>query len=241
MINSHFTNLGSDTIMTGGAMYLLNTDASISLSEFTMNSAIEGGAISYDCATTTVCAVSISNCIFSHNSVTEKGGAINYELFRPTLEDNTFLNNSAAYGNDIASYAIKIKILDSESDEIIFDNVGSGITFETSFTLALYDHDGQISLLDSVSQIKINGNSTGSYTSGINAVLVTNGQAVFSGLVLYSDPGDQNVMFDVESSAVDLARLKIVYGLDYALEKLISDFRYCKPGESIEGDNSCSE
>ena len=78
------------------------------------------------------------------NTATESGGAINYNLYRPILNSNTFNSNIAAYGKDISSYAIKMKIKDSHTDEIRLNNVGSGIEYDTPFILALYDHDGQI-------------------------------------------------------------------------------------------------
>lgn len=90
------------------------------------------------------------------NKATESGGAIKYDVFRPETTNNEFVNNSAVYGPNIASYPVKIKVKDSNEDQIILSNVGSGLETELNLgkiiyylcnnciELALYDHDDQI-------------------------------------------------------------------------------------------------
>lgn len=39
----------------------------------------------------------------------DQGGAIKYTWYRPTISNNILDGNSAPYGNDIASFPIKIK------------------------------------------------------------------------------------------------------------------------------------
>ena len=59
----------------------------------------------------------MKNSTFINNTAVEAGGAIAYDLYPPELEDNYFVNNTAVYGPDIASYPYKIRRdtdLDSE-------------------------------------------------------------------------------------------------------------------------------
>ena len=73
-----------------------------------------------------------------YNSVAEvKGGAIYYDLYRPVFNNISFSNNSAQYGNDIASYPIKIKLRGSDSDQIILQNVVSGQIHSQHLNLSL--------------------------------------------------------------------------------------------------------
>lgn len=156
----------------------------------------------------------------------EKGGAISYSLYRPTLNNNTFTNNSASYGNDLGSYAVKIKIKGSNTDEIQMDNIGSGLVYDNPFTLAIYDLDGQIVNLDSTSQISITGNSTSSSTKGINAVKLTNGEATFSSIIFISIPGSQNILFNIASAALNSQKVKLLFGQSYEQNKLVGNFRF---------------
>ena len=53
----------------------------------------------------TYCALSVSKSTFVNNYARDNGGAISWTYNKPTLSDNTYTNNSATYGNDIASFA----------------------------------------------------------------------------------------------------------------------------------------
>ena len=88
--------------------------------------------------------MSVQDSIFTHNIAQENGGGIKYDVYRPTLMNNTFDNNTAVYGPNIASYPIKIKEKDTSSEQIVVNNIGSGVTNNISVNFALYDHDGQI-------------------------------------------------------------------------------------------------
>ena len=55
-----------------------------------------------------------------NNSASINGGAIYYNYDSPVLEGmNTFENNSAYYGNDIASYSIQANLIESDSTIIL--------------------------------------------------------------------------------------------------------------------------
>ena len=91
--------------------------------------------------------------LFIANSAQE-GGAISYEKLRPIMANNTFIDNSAIYGNIISSFPDKIKFIKiSEKNESQFEvlenNLGKLRPFSTSYTidfitLGLFDFDDQL-------------------------------------------------------------------------------------------------
>ena len=70
-----------------------------------------------------------------------------------------------------------------------------------------------------------------------NAVKVTNGEAKFDNIAFIAQPGADDQQFTVSSLAVDLSKLRIVYGSNYTQQPMIINFRYCKPGEYITTSN----
>ena len=222
--NSTISNSGSNNVNYGDAMYILNSNVTITNSTFITNTASEGGAINYDCSELTFCYVSISNSSFICNKA-KKGGAISYSLYRRKLETNTFTGNQAVYGNNIGSYATQINILGNFNKTIKFSNVGSGIKYDTPFTIALYDHDEQVVVLDSVSQIVISGVNKNDKVEGANAVKVNEGLAVFNSITFISNPGNTKIPFQLFSKAISPLKLKLIYGSEYSTKMLV-DFRF---------------
>lgn len=98
-----------------GAIYALNTNVQVTNCSFTNNSALtsSGGALYLDCGSATLykCAYNISSTNFTQNSAELDGGAIKYTYYQPTISsDSNFVNNTALYGSDIASYAIEMQL-----------------------------------------------------------------------------------------------------------------------------------
>ena len=147
-------------------------------------------------------------------------------MYRPGLSNNIFYNNSASYGNNIASYPIKIKQKDSSQDQVVLNNIGSGISDNINFVFGLYDYDDQISLLDNVSQITIKSVINNTLVSGATIVKVTKGVAAFSNVIFTSYPGYSNVSFGLISNAIDLAKARKQISLNYALKNIIVNFRF---------------
>jgi predicted outer membrane repeat protein len=75
-------------------------------SSFINNTHPFGGALYLTCPdfNEKECQFFISDSTFIANSASLKGGAIYYDTYKPFLTNNTFLNNSAPYGPDLASY-----------------------------------------------------------------------------------------------------------------------------------------
>ena len=82
------------------------------------------------------------------------------------LTNNTYLNNSAFYGPDIASYPINLIRIDSHNmtlDDEPIENVASGLPANYTIRMELLDHYGQRVMSDSVSEITLvsdNSNAT---------------------------------------------------------------------------------
>ena len=63
-----------------------------------------------------------------------------YTSYMPTIYNNTYINNSALFNNDIADYAVKIRELDDSNnltDLVNLDNIPSGLQIETPIILAV--------------------------------------------------------------------------------------------------------
>lgn len=236
--NSQISGLGSNTTRKGGALLMINSNATIVNLTFTGNTALQGGAVYFSCAGLTRCSLDLSSSLFANNTGIDSGGAIQYDVYRPSIQNCKFEGNSAVYGPNIASYPIKIKVKGSAQDQVTLDNVRSGVSNKLSFVMALYDHDDQIDTLDSASQISIRSISTNTQVAGSTIVKVTKGVATFDDVIFTATPGLSNVSFELTSKAISLVVARKQYGQDYSLKNIVANFRYCKPGE-IQANNIC--
>ena len=169
--NSLFYDNGGKDILTGGALKIIDSVAVVENSTFYKNLAHSGGAIYFTCSSMALWGLSINNTIFNSNSATEKGGAIYYDYARPNFGSLVvFNNNSAIYGPNIASYAVKITYAEDSIKQLKITNLGSGIVLESNLNLALRDYDDQIMILDNVNQILLSSkNVTISQVGGFNS------------------------------------------------------------------------
>lgn len=68
-----------------------------------------------------------------------KGGAIYYDLYSPNaLESNLFLNNTALYGPDIASYPFSLQVIMNE-DSLNLTGLVSGGLLSAPIYVGIYD------------------------------------------------------------------------------------------------------
>lgn len=115
------------------------------------------------------CAYTIYGNWFTNNTALIAGGAIKWDDVMPSnLANNTYLNNTAFYGSDIASYPINLIRNNSLSQNLTLDdepieNVASGLPANYTIRMELLDHYGQRVMSDSVSEITLvsdNSNAT---------------------------------------------------------------------------------
>jgi len=85
--------------------------------------------------------------LFTNNTSTNDGGAIKYDTYPPTIKNNTFINNKGLYGNNVASYPVRM--LQYEGNKLKeltkLENVPSGEELEFTIPLAIIDVSGEIS------------------------------------------------------------------------------------------------
>jgi len=236
--NSSFVSNRGSNSTNGGAVNFMNSRVSISDSEFINNSARQGAAIYFDCNLMSLCNLSVQNTLFRLNNATRMGGAIYYSFKRPDLPNIVFENNTAPYGPNLASYAVKIRRYEGTSDDILIDNVGAGIKYDKEIKLALLDYDNQVMVLNSVNEITIISSASNvTSVSGTNSVLQENGIGTFENLIVLGIHGSRGVKFQASSKAIDTSKITQVYGGPVSNNTVTVNFRECMPGEYIESSN----
>ncbi|CAI2361915.1 unnamed protein product [Moneuplotes crassus] len=236
MKNCSFSNNEETGTSRGGAVQIFNSKINIYNTTFRNNSAYSGGAITFECTSMANCELNIRNSEFFNNNAKVKGGAIYYNYNYPRINNTDFSNNKADYGPNFASYPAKIGLVDtSQGEDIILDNIGSGITIDQILTLAIYDVDNQIMNLDNSSQITIT-RSDAAKIRGYNTASVSKGIAQFDNIAAIATGGIRSSNFTLSSKSINIGKVKEVLGTLYIQEDLQIKFRYCQPGERILGD-----
>ena len=155
-----------------------------------------------------------------------KGGAIYYDFYRPMMEQTSFENNSALYGNNIASYPIKIVLKNSSSDDIILNDVASGQTYSPELEFKLVDHDDQTISTDNSSIIKVSSIQNDTSIDGTLRAVTSQGVATFDELIFNSKPGTVNVSFEIDSAAVDKDKVNLQYNGTVNQNTIDASFRF---------------
>ena len=245
--DSNFTQCGRDSIVYGGAIDLIDSTISVNSSHFISNYAQSGAAISLRCSTISACNIDIMNNNFEQNQASTQGGAIYYNFVRPSLVGNTFVSNDAVYGENIASYAVRIVQIGQESNNIVLDGVASGRELINSPTsnnqsrieLTLVDYDDQVMNLVNSSNIKIVSTNDSTQAIGTSEVRAIEGKSSFENIGFIDYPGAQNTTFMASSTEIDQNKVQhIALSTD---NSITVTFRYCKPGEFINNNGTTCE
>lgn len=96
-------------------MEMKNVKSNITNSIFINNNCSNHtGAVKLTCASKDPdwCTHHINNSYFKDNRGS-RGGAIFYDRLRPVLHNNVYINNTAPYGPNIASFPAKLKFIES--------------------------------------------------------------------------------------------------------------------------------
>jgi hypothetical protein len=141
--------------------------------------------------------------VFTNNIADEKGGAVFYNLNRPQMTNNQFQGNTALYGPNVGSYPVKIAHSISRNTTIKLEEVTSGLTYESSFTVNLIDYDGQTVNIENSTTVKINPITPGAYLSGTDFAKVIDGKAIFNSITFNYIAGASNVFYSLSSSAIN--------------------------------------
>ena len=241
ILNSSFANNGNRSLTKGGAISITDSQVSIRNTNFANNSAIIGGAISFECSGSSFWSLSIVNSIFESNTGASQGGAIYYNYYRPIINNVTFFNNYAIYGSNFASFAFKIKFAESNTDEMKIHGLVSGVEYNQTLKFSLEDFDNQTMVLNNVNLISISPiNKADVSIRGISSVLVTKGVASFENFIATAKPGSSSIQFQVSSQAINYDKVKAVYNVSIN-NIMFADFRYWQPGEVQLADMSWSK
>jgi hypothetical protein len=209
--NSSFVN--SDGAQ-GGAIYTSDYNLTITDSYFFNNTALtdipnvgSGGAIFYSCEYNAGCNLYSYNNTFKNNYATTLGGSISWDEIKPELISNTYINNTAIYGNNIASFAISIKLLISDK---IYDNytlidVPPGQKVDQTLLLVLVDHYGQIVKTENSTTVALVSNNSDNILSGSTVQKAVNGMATFDNFYIYGNP-NTNLTVQISSPSIDTSQ-----------------------------------
>jgi hypothetical protein len=216
----------------------------IANSTFFNNSALSGsaGALQLDCTESAPCNFTVTSNSFSSNSAGLNGGAVYWTKQQPTFLNNSFSDNSAEYGPDIASFGIKMKSQDfdesqgklSKVTEDSYIDIASGQRLPQPIVVALVDHTGQVVRTDNFSTASIFPADTANVTlTGTSKVTALRGVYNFTEVKFSAQPG---------------VRIKALFSSDvldaltsqdsgYSTEPLSVDMqlRECQTGEALVG------
>ena len=213
-----------------------------------------GGAIMLSCLLFQSCPSVIQNNDFIGNVAEIKGGAITWQHSPSEFINNTFLNNSAVYGPNIASYAVKLKPLTADKQikaylndtmhpplAFSIENLGSGHLYDGLIHFGMFDHKNQLVNIDSSSGVEVSVPSNSNITvfGNINTV-AAHGIVTFSAFTLTAKPGSSQY---VEVATPAIRKQQLASSDQDIIEDVMLvkfTFRECLMGEYQQGD-SCEE
>ena len=146
------------------------------------------------------------------------------------MSNNSYANNSAEYGPNIASIPFKVVEQGTINDQIYLNDIPSGLQYESSIKLMLVDREGQVMNLENEAVAKIRTSSTLSRISGFDSAKFTRGMTEINGVTFAHYPGANDTLFNVTLTNSDT----IIKNMP-----IYVSFRYCQPGEIIS-ENQCS-
>ncbi|CAG9324285.1 unnamed protein product [Blepharisma stoltei] len=263
-LNSSQCNIKSSRFISniagnGGAIWTNNINLNIFASVFDENYAKDwetktiqeiadgiGGAIRVSCEESEIpCYFDISSNNFSSNWAAYKGGAINWDDSRPKLENNNFWNNSALYGNDIASFPTMMVFLNDTNQrvlqyqgnsELTLNNIASGQNKNPPLTFALVDDISQIITTDCISQTQLQSLSDDLIISGTSIAYAAHGIFYLNEYIISAKPGS-SLQINIVSSAIDESKMnKSPYSIQMSSKlPIYVNLRLCEIGEATVG------
>mmetsp|Transcript_19548 Transcript_19548/g.35784 ORF Transcript_19548/g.35784 Transcript_19548/m.35784 type:complete len:783 (-) Transcript_19548:1495-3843(-) len=197
----------------------------------------DGGAIYGGCPLD-MCTYNFTSSTFTGNSAKKNGGAIDWTYAKPTIEDNVFINNSAEYGPDIASYGFGLTYIDvltgasqklwREGGEV--REIASGQRIPLPLKIGLVDHYNQIVKTDNESICDLlPANSTSTSVTGTTRVTAKQGIYEFSDIIISADPLTQ-ISIKVSSDVLNL--ISVSNDSDFVVPFKL---RACESGEEKVG------
>ena len=225
--NTILEDNGNSLLLNGGAINIQDSLVMIKNTTISRNKAKVGGGIYFGCISLSLCNLVISNTTFESNSAYE-GGAIFYNYKRPVFKaDIIFNSNSADYGPNIASYAVKITMADDLKMNLAIDKLGSGIKYEKQLGLVVRDYDDQRMVLNNKDQIILTSNdNTKAQVLGFNSAPLIKGEAKFDNFIVVAKPGAENIKVLASSNAINKNKISTIFGSAQSGNLININFRY---------------
>lgn len=212
-----------------------------------------GGAVAVACQLASWCNITIHQNEFRNNKANYQGGALFWTDSFPIISDNRYQGNTAKYGPDVASHAVKLSVLSSQDKEVNYigshesyplslqlARVASGQKVSQTFRFGLFDHLRQLIVTDFVSSAQlIPLNNSFLQVSGALSIKAEAGVFVFSEFTPDAVPLTTQYLM-VTTNGVDVEKKgKARDPVDYVPTILIQlSFRECVSGESLH-DEAC--
>ena len=181
-----------------------------------------------------ICQVAIEGNNFTNNLAVE-GGAVHYDLYRPTMDtSNIFTNNKADYGPDIASYPAYLEFPESS----LLTGIASGQQILTPFRFRILDFDHQVMKIDNTSALIINADEPTLAVTGENQKIATSGEFLFDALILTGGPS-KTQEFTVSANFINSEQVRTALkdtsspNATHTTYPLRVEFRQCNPGETM--------
>ncbi|CAG9321988.1 unnamed protein product [Blepharisma stoltei] len=247
IISTKFVN---NTSTAGGAIYLDNINANIKSCNFYENKAIAtyqisetshesgiGGAIKLGCSYQGICEYNVFSNDFVENSAEYEGGAAVWKEVMPKFQSNSFENNKAEYGENIASFPVSMKIMNSNWTGELKD-LASGQLTTTPLIIGIIDHLGSVVTTDDSSVGELISSSQDVVLSGESKVKAASGIFTFSSFIISAEPGS-NFSIEIQTNGIDVTKsIKANDGLNYNSSILVNvTLRDCVLGEATVGVN----
>ena len=133
------------------------------------------------------------------------------------MSGNSYTNNSAKYGKNIASIPYKIVEQDTMNEQIYLMNIPSGLKYQSSIKLMLVDREGQVMNLQNEAVAKIRTSSPQSKISGTDSALFTRGVTEINRVIFEHYPGANNISFSINlgNSETKIESMPIIVSFRY--------------------------
>ena len=208
-----------------------------------------GGAAFSVCNSLPFCNFTYLRNSFINNSAENSGGGLYWASSYPILINNSMEMNSAIYGDDVASFPVRLAALTDDlniapylnesTEPLVYElnDVASGQEFGGKVRVALVDQYDNIVQNDYASSARLTSTNESSVSaSGNTEVVAVQGVFEFSNFTLTGPPKTIQTIF-ITSKGVDENQKTLTQDPTpyYSTVSISLSFRDCITGESLQG------
>ena len=203
------------------------------------------------CPSLSYCEFKAENNKFEDNKAEIAGGGIFWSDSFPNITGSVMVNNKAVYGQDVASYGIRLALLnlnsticsylDESAEPLVVEipNVGSGHLYRDTIEIALVDQYDHIVTTDDTSSAQMSSNATDASVSGNTQVIAKDGVFTFSDITFIGPPTSHQT-FTISTNGINLSAKSTAQDPSpyFPAVSVLVHFRDCQAGESLQ-NNQC--